>query len=381
MTYNPYLDQFLMFYSQSDAGNGLTRGLENALARRTYVPTKLDRELRDAILKGNFQLVILTGNAGDGKTAFIQMLEGAAGIAGATVLRPDSLGSQFELNCRSFRTLYDGSVEPEGPTNQQMLTAFFRDFIGDDPATTDNCLVVAMNEGKLVDFLSHTTAVKWLSRTVLDHLQRGEPLPNGIVLVNLNLRAVVDASLNSTNALFDQILDRYVAEEFWTACDACPARHRCPVKFNVDTFRLRSTEGLSDRDKQGVEEHNRSALLARSRLKSIFQVLHFRKRIHITVRDLRSFLAFTLFGKHTCRQLESEIQHGNSDFTDRYYYNAVFDATEKDRILALLRDFDVGLASSPMTDSRLSFTKPGTAEFRQFRAGQRRGAAPRASQR
>ena len=46
MSQNPYLDQFLMFYSQSEAGNGLTRGLETDLARRTYVPTKLDRLLK-----------------------------------------------------------------------------------------------------------------------------------------------------------------------------------------------------------------------------------------------------------------------------------------------------------------------------------------------
>lgn len=366
MATNPYLDQFLMFYSQSDAGNGLTRGLEDKLARRTYVPTKLDRDLRVAILDGKYRLIILTGNAGDGKTAFIQKLEEAAEAAGATVSRPDSLGSQFELGGRTFRTLYDGSVETTGTTNEEMLATFFADFAGDSPPTADMCLVVAMNEGKLIDFVSHTTEFKWLSATLLEHIQLDAALPNDLVLVNLNLRSVVDASRAQTDSLFDQILDRYVAEEFWTACDGCPARHRCPVKFNVDTFRLRSTAGLSEKDADAAEERNTSARVARSRLKSIFQILHFRKRIHVTVRDLRSVLAFTLFGKHTCAQIEQELQQGEADFTDRYYYNAIFNATEKDRILGLLRDFDVGLASLPMTDSRLSFTKPGSPEFRQL---------------
>ena len=53
MAYNIFLDQFLMFNSQADAGNGLTRGLDNDLARRTYVPTKLDNELTSAILAKN----------------------------------------------------------------------------------------------------------------------------------------------------------------------------------------------------------------------------------------------------------------------------------------------------------------------------------------
>lgn len=363
---NPYLDQFLMFYSQSDAGNGLTRGLENELARRTYVPTKLDRQLRDAILNRKYRLVILTGNAGDGKTAFIQKLEEAAEDAGAAVSHTNSLGSEFELTGCTFRTLYDGSVELAGTSNQEMLASFFSEFAGDTPPTSDTCLVVAMNEGKLIDFLSQTTQFRWLSITLLNHLQLDAALPEDIALVNLNLRSVVDASRAQTDSLFDQILDRYVAEEFWTSCDGCPARHRCPVKFNVDTFRLRSTSGLSEKEAEAVQERNISARIARSRLKSIFQILHFRKRIHVTVRDLRSVLAFTLFGKQTCQQIEQELQQGDADFTDRYYYNAIFNGTEKDRILGLLCDFDVGLASLPMTDSRLSFTRPGTSEFKQL---------------
>ena len=50
MAYNGFLDQFLMFYSQADAGNGLTRGLDNDLAHRTYLPTKLDNDLTEATI-------------------------------------------------------------------------------------------------------------------------------------------------------------------------------------------------------------------------------------------------------------------------------------------------------------------------------------------
>ena len=364
MAQNAFLDQFLMFYSQSEAGNGLTRGLETDLARRTYVPTKLDRLLKDAILAGKYRLVILTGNAGDGKTAFIQMLEEAADAQGATIAKPNSLGSTFELAGRQFKTLYDGSIEFGGTSNLKMLSDFFSEFTGDSAPITNACLIVAMNEGKLLDFLSQTTTFGWLSNILLAHIQQNTSLPDDLVLVNLNLRAVVDASRDKTDSILDQILDRYVADEFWTACDGCPTRHRCPVKFNVDTFRIRSTAGLSDSDRTGVETRNQSALIARSRLKGIFQMLHFRKRIHVTVRDLRSVLAYTLFGKHTCQQIETEVASGNVDFTNRYYYNAIFSSAEKDRILSLLKEFDVGLASSPMIDGQLSFSKPATQDYR-----------------
>ena len=363
MAQNVYLDQFLMFYSQSEAGNGLTRGLESDLAKKTYAPTKLDRELLDTILDGHRRLVVLTGNAGDGKTAFIQKLEQAATDRGAMLHKADLLGSRFSLNGTTFHTLYDGSVEVPGSTNLAMLEEFFSDLSGDSESKTSTCTVAAMNEGKLIDFLSHSTRFSWLSRTLLDHLQKNSPLPDGVVVVNLNLRSIVDASRDETDCLFDQILDRYVSEEFWLACDECDARHKCPVKFNVDTFRLRTTDELNEKDVEQVIARNASAQIARSRLKSVFQMLHYRKRIHITVRDLRSALAFTIFGKATCAQIERDIAAGNDNFTPRYYYNALFASDERDRILSLLREFDVGNASSPMTDGELSFLPPNLSEF------------------
>ena len=161
MSYNTTLDNFLMFYSQSEAGNGLTRGLETELSRLTYVPTKLDNELTDAI--NFYRLVILTGNAGDGKTAFIQKVEEMAENHGSVVHRNNHLGSEFVLNGKKFLTLYDGSMETGGNTNQEMLQQFFAEFAGDTVPTTSTCLIVAMNEGKLRDFLSNTAGFRWLS--------------------------------------------------------------------------------------------------------------------------------------------------------------------------------------------------------------------------
>jgi len=74
MTRNIYLDGFLQFYSQAEAGNGLTRRLETDLAKRTYVSTRLDQALTPALLRGHIRLAILTGNAGDGKTAVIALI-------------------------------------------------------------------------------------------------------------------------------------------------------------------------------------------------------------------------------------------------------------------------------------------------------------------
>ncbi len=364
MSYNSYLNDFLMFYSQSDAGNGLTRGLETDLARKTYVQTKLDTDLAPAILNGEFSLVILSGNAGDGKTAFIQMVEKLASDQGILVERDNSLGSHFIIKGRSYHTLYDGSVDSDNQSNFELLSDFFAPFKGNKEPERKVSLIAAMNEGKLRDFLSHTTQYGWLSQKLLGHLRKNEPLPPDIVVVNLNIRSIIDAETGIGESLFDKILDRYVANEFWLACDDCIAKDKCPVKFNVDTFRYFSLDGLSEKDALVTLERNDNAKQARIRLKAIFQILHFRKRIHVTVRDLRSVLSFTLFGTKTCSEIEADIKRGNQDFTTSYYYNSIFNDVEHERILEFLREFDVGQAANPQVDSRLSFTRPGTKDFR-----------------
>ena len=68
MTINPHVDAFLTIYSQSERSTGGTRGYDP----ETYVETKLDHNLIPRILDAKTKLVVLTGNAGDGKTTFIQ---------------------------------------------------------------------------------------------------------------------------------------------------------------------------------------------------------------------------------------------------------------------------------------------------------------------
>ncbi|MBT3291743.1 MAG: protein kinase, partial [Victivallales bacterium] len=94
---NPFVSYLLTLYSQGRCNCG-TRGLD-ALGERTYVETALDRDLLPAVLAGEFGLVIITGNAGDGKTAFLQRVETGARERGADVLAAASgNGASFELD-------------------------------------------------------------------------------------------------------------------------------------------------------------------------------------------------------------------------------------------------------------------------------------------
>ena len=67
------IDLLLTLYS-GGSQNDENRGLDTEFARETYVPTELDGEFLDDILGGRYAAVVLTGNPGDGKTAFIQQI-------------------------------------------------------------------------------------------------------------------------------------------------------------------------------------------------------------------------------------------------------------------------------------------------------------------
>jgi len=171
--------------------------------------------------------------------------------------------------------------------------------------------IIAINEGKLRDFILNKSEYKWLGRQVHHYLSYDGFVPDdSLIFVNLNSRSVVDTGTLGTSVL-DKLLDRLldVGDEtgFWKPCSAanCAFADRCYVKYNVDSLR-----------------DSKKGPVIRQRLKRLLLAIHFRKTRHITMRDLRSILSFILFSKSTCAQLQADLDGANS-VLDRFYYNAM----------------------------------------------------------
>ena len=148
---NPFVSYLLTLYSQSRQTNAGTRGLD-AMGRLVYVETALDRVLQPAILAGEFRLVLITGNAGDGKTAFIQQVEGTARDRGAAVSAYGSgNGSAFQLDGRHFRTNYDGSQDEGDKINDDVLRQFFSPFAGIDSASWPAASIIDCDQRRTAD--------------------------------------------------------------------------------------------------------------------------------------------------------------------------------------------------------------------------------------
>jgi hypothetical protein len=358
--YNPYVTRLLTLYSQARRSNAGTRGLDE-IARLTYVQTKLDTHLAPAITSGNYRLVIVTGNAGDGKTAFLQQVEALFQQNGGTVERlPSNNGSRWQFQGVHYETNYDGSQDEGDRANDAVLATFLAPFEGGSLTGLDGdkARLIAINEGRLLDFLAHSVYAgrfAGLRRFVLASLD-GDGQPPRALLVNLNLRAI---TAGGGQSLIEQQLVAMLKDELWAPCGACAYAPKCPIKFNVDTLR-----------------DSASGPAVRERVRRLFELLHLRRRAHLTMRDVRSALSFLLLRDQSCddvvRLLSRKDAHVTEDLARLYYPNAYADleggaeptarrigpavlAEERaaDRLVRRLRESDVGLVNSPILDRRL----------------------------
>jgi hypothetical protein len=343
MNHNPNVDTFLKIYSQSLLSTGLTRGLDES----TYIPTRLDTHLKEDVLHGKKKLVVLTGNAGDGKTAFIQLIEESAKKSGGNFKTRTDNGCEFTYNGFEFETLYDGSQDFDGKSNDLLLKGFFKVFEGEHDPNGNFVKIIAINEGKLRDFILKKREYKWLGKQVHHYLEfENYKLPESLAFINLNNRAIVE--LKNPNSIFDEllriILDEDGDKKTWEPCQElnCSYANSCYIKYNIDSLR--------DQKKGAV---------VKQRLKELILGIYLKKEKHITMRDIRSLISFIIFNKYTCSQLQADIDSGKN-LLDRFYYNNAFNKVEMDRMVVILSEVDVADMPLPKLENHLYFLNPKT---------------------
>jgi serine/threonine protein kinase len=337
---NPIVLEFAALGSQARRTTVGTRGLTE-LASATYVETRLDEGLAEAVLSGKHRLVVITGNAGDGKTAFIQRVERVAKARGAHVT-PEPGGSRIEYAGLSIRTLYDGSQDEGERTSDEVLHTFFAPFVAEG---IDDGVVrmAAINEGRLRDFV---LAFRDEFPRLVDLLEQVDDPAHAagatdLVVVNLNLRSV---TAGGDNSIFTRQIRAIVDEpSFWELCASCDHRTRCPIKFNVDTFRDPT-----------------SGPVVTERLRRLVDVVRLRRRRHLTMRDVRSLISFILFRDRYCDEIEELLATDDPmERVDLAYFQGIAglgvpDQTAVDRSAALLTEVDMANVSNPMLDRALA---------------------------
>jgi len=353
----PWLAELLSTYPGSPRGGIETRGLDSAFSHRTYVETNLEANLLDEIKQRKVQLVILCGNAGDGKTAFLQHLSVKLGLGKQDSSKRVSTGSAMGL---SVKINLDGAASFKGRTADDLLNDLFEPF-QHGASEIPRVHLVAVNDGRLLQWAEdfegqqgETPLTDWIIETLIGE-HPPEQLMDHIRLVNLNERSLVGdarelpesdedkANWSPSTEFFNALLDRMVggakSAETWTPCRTCSAASRCTAWNSVQTL-------------TGIGHHEQSiALNVRQQLASALQAVHQRGQVHVTTRELRGALSYIFFGIHYCDDLHDQPELEPDDYWNRAFAS---DSTMRQgELLAELQRLDPAYGANPTVDRYL----------------------------
>ena len=284
---NPTVDDLRGLYRRSSLGNAGNRGLDDPFAHDTYRPTQLDTVLVPAIRDGEFDVVVLSGNPGDGKTSFLANLARELDKVGAITTHENAAGWRKRLDGHTFVAVYDASESHETLSSDDLLHQALAPATDDDPAR--RTVLIAANDGRIAQFFGEHAA---RYPEIAAHLQRQRTAPAEpgarIVLVDLKRRTLALPNLDDPSVGAD-ILGKLTALHRWEVCNGCAAHAACPIRTNAERLR-------TGRARRAVAE--------------LLLISHLRRRRRATVRDARSAFGWLITGDLSCDAVHEELKNG-----------------------------------------------------------------------
>lgn len=329
-------------------GNRETRGLDTSFAADTYVKTRLEDTVYRDIIERRVRLVVLCGNAGDGKTALLQHLAGRLGFG----VQPSSQRILEGITSDGLlvRMNLDGSAAWLARSADDILNEFLAPF-QQGPPTDDIAHVLAINDGRLLEWIGTNEIGTPLTEELCDAVERQATSDGShIRFINLNERSLVGNITADSKQVNPEFLDRLLdqlyggerANETWAPCVTCQSKTSCEVFRAARLFgptEVPFAASTSDRS------------WSRQRLIEALQAVHLRGASHVTVRELRAALVYILFGVHFCSDYHEELAVDAVPFWDR-----AFSPDSPDRqgeVLGELTHFDPALEAHPQLDRYL----------------------------
>jgi hypothetical protein len=283
------------------------------------VPTKIGDFIRDWASSGEARAVVLTGNAGTGKTA---LAEAYCGAAGAELPDVDGL---VDLGRDRFVVKDLSGVPQEAVRNEAItLAAAIRD------DKFDGQLLLCANEGMLRAAIGSADQEKLI--VLLDGgLENGAAVEEKAVVVNMNRQRW------TSREMWEKLLDYLTRQELWERCDGCGGG-RCPLCTNSAALR-----------KPEVREAAR-------------WLVQFASGGGVaTLREILAIVSYAITGGLSCEEVQQRLeQHGDNAFSaDDAYFNLLLGAglssarAERSPLLQGLLEAGVGKTADLEVDSWL----------------------------
>lgn len=226
------------------------------------IDTKLGRYVSRWATAGTPGAIVLTGNAGTGKTA---VAEAYCRAVGADLPEEDDL---LEV-APNRRVVKDLSGLPDRAARATALQSAL--------TSTTNQTLVCANEGVLRDALDDIGDGE-ATRILEDALRHGASDDHGLTIINVNRQRPTG------DRIWTQLLDYVTREELWQGCTDCPfAAGGCPMRSNAEQLR-----------RPDVREQLRTLV----RLGTGEAVP--------TFREVLAILSWAVVGRHTCPKVKDD---------------------------------------------------------------------------
>lgn len=279
----------------------------------------LDTVAYDYVLKAaksGAHLIILTGDAGHGKThlcrRIIQSLLGYDESEARKLINESCDGRQI--------------LRPKESTQSVRALRIFKDFsefspgiaakLVDDSNKDDAVTIICANEGRLRAVLATKNAGDYcreLLDTFLSCFDDGKASKDGrIHIVNLNHQSIAAGA--DGQSLGDLALRDWTSGNRWRACADCDSRDGCPI--------FRNREMLSERADSEL------AVIRKAKLRLLFATLE-RIGYVITIRDMLMAFAYLLTGGLKCSDVHKMLKRRKTGWQQAYaFYNLAFEAPD-----------------------------------------------------
>ncbi len=285
-----------------------------------YVKTKIDGIVEDVLSKKiDYRVIILTGDAGDGKTCVGERLSREG--AGRNLTRPVE---DMEIRGEPWKFIKDASE------NQAEIPEVIQDALDGKYR-----LLIAANEGKLRAESSKLGDVwtKVIEPSLYDRhddaqlqILDAEMRERGVLVVNFRMRSEVETLTNG-------ILLNWTMPAYWQSgsCGNCPKSEVCPILHNATDLR---------------NESNRKSVV---RLISWLALTGQR----LPVRRLQGLLAYILTGGSSCLEVLNTTTVHDAKLVEHRYWNAPFLRRSAEPAAAQLSQLNAEAIANPSRDAEI----------------------------
>ncbi|EFO79647.1 hypothetical protein OSCT_2511 [Oscillochloris trichoides DG-6] len=251
-----------------------------------HLKTQVENFLNVSFAQPDPPSVILTGNAGDGKTYLCRQI---IKKANEQPFHWERLQHEpIILNGKRLYVIKDLSElgDAEG-------TALLRRVAATLSGESEDRYLIAANEGRLRALAGHDATLAPLYTLIHNQLTVGEA--NGARVLVINLTKV------TTSSFVRKTLEWMSAPVHWQVCETCESRAACPLAYNARQLAQPSIA---------------------ARVQMLYQLLE-HLDIHVTVRDMLIHLAYTLTANQRCQHLQ-HMHAAHRDLSTLVYYENIW---------------------------------------------------------